>query len=168
MARPKKNITKAMLSAFLKKKRSFKKKKSKHPLANNPEFTAHPIELGNRKQDVFELDPNIDGSSALHFLKWGEEELKLLWEGILYRSLSILRYESNVDAIEEELIWIASQQFDDVSIELGFDANVIRFSLPSYMKDKSLSSHSHKLLQVFNRLNEECYFNLTRLEAACR
>ncbi|WP_435277364.1 hypothetical protein ACMAZF_20285 (plasmid) [Psychrobium sp. nBUS_13] len=103
MARPKKNVTKAMLADCLKNKLSFKETKSRHPLVNNPNYVAHAMESSKRKPDVFELDPNIDGTSAIHFMKWGEAELIALWSGILYRSLSILRYESNEKAIEEEL-----------------------------------------------------------------
>lgn len=153
MARPKKNITKAMLANVLKEKLSFKSAESKHPLVNTPEFVAHAIEPSKRKQDVFELDPNIDGKSALHFMKWGENELVALWEGILYRSLSILRYESNAKAIEEELDWIASHQFDLVTGDFGLNANEIRILVAGYVRDVSLTPHSSVLLRAFRSLN---------------
>lgn len=153
MARPKKAVTKAMLKQYLKDKFLFKKHVSKHPLVNEPDYVAHAIEPSKRKQDVFELDPNVDGKSALHFMKWGEPELIALWEGILYRSLSILRYESNAKAIEEELDWIASNQFDLVIGYFGLNANEIRILVTQNMRNVSLSQHSNALLRAFRCLN---------------
>lgn len=154
MARPKKNVTKAMIKQAVKEKLLFKKIASKHPLVNNPEYVAHVIEESTRKQEFFELDVNIDGSAAVHFMKWGEEELRCLWEGILYSSLSILRYQDNVKAVDEELNWIASQQFDDVSLQFELNSNEIRYLLTRYIDTSKLSLTSNKLIRAFRCLNE--------------
>lgn len=148
MARPKKAITQAQIKAELIKRKQFKRKlNTEHFLASKAEYVCHQIDEdiinAHRAgkvapgQDVFFslMDDCLDASKGEYYIHWTDDNIKSLWEGVLYRSLGLLRY-AKADSIilDEELEWICSDNFDFVCNCLELDASMIRIEVPQILK----------------------------------
>lgn len=147
MARPKKAITKAQIKAEVTKKKQFKaKRKTEHFLAANADYVEHPLDIdlieANRSgkyapgQEFFFglMDDNLDANKGTYYFSWNKEELVMLWEGVLYRSLGIIRYLNDIELLNIELNWICSSHFDEVCAFLGYDAAAIRIEIPKLLE----------------------------------
>ena len=155
MARPKKAITKAQINAELERKKQFKPKRTTdHFLSVNAEYTCHSLDediiTAHRAgkvapgQDVFFglMDDCLDAARGEYYIHWSDENIKALWESVLYRSLGMLRYtKANSEMLNDELEWICSANFDYVCQCLDLDACSIRIAVP-------------QILQQYNQLNE--------------
>ena len=160
MARPKKAITKAQIKNEIARKKQFKaKRKTEHFLAQNSDFIEHRLDDDliechqTRKpapgQEMFFglMDEKLNAAKGTYYFSWNKEQLILLWEGILYRSLGSLRYINEVSALYVELDWICSNHFDAICSFLGLDASFIRIEIPkileTYASPKELATNKY-------------------------
>lgn len=148
MARPKKAITKAQIKAELEKKKQFKRKrKTEHFLSINPDYVCHSLDediiSAHRDgkvapgQELFFglMDDCLDADKGEYYIHWSDEDIKALWESVLYQSLGKLRYaKADSELLDEELQWICSANFDYVCQCLDLDATTIRITVPQILQ----------------------------------
>jgi len=106
-------------------------------------------------QDLFDpFNPAFNGITNQYQYFWGTEEVNKLWTGTLDRSLVILRECQDLqgEVLDEELNWMASQQFDMVTTSFNIDPNIIREGIYTYFKDRinEFSQENQKLLLAFH------------------
>lgn len=148
-------------------------KKQVQPFWSEPSTIHHPLDddiatsirLGKEKYTaLMMMDPSFDSYDCLYHLRWTDEDLHALIEGMVYRSLEILRFAAPTNPLyQEEVAWIISPQFTEYCRFLGMDAQVIRSQLQIILKkygkeiDFDFAIQFFKLITDFALLYKETY-----------
>ncbi|MBW8191280.1 hypothetical protein K0504_09550 [Neiella marina] len=178
-------ITKRQLDMIERNRRQFvpvsqtrRKRKVSNPDWDRTTCIAHPLDDdilkamkgGKVKHEevLFDLfDPNIDGENATYNIQWTDSNIESVHFGMLQRCLEILRYaKPDNNLFQEEVEWLASEQFEQICFSMGCDPNVIRVAIPRIMEryDKPLVGEAARIINAFKRLHEKFSFNETQVE----
>lgn len=133
-----------------------------HQLDND---IATSIRQGKEKYTLLMMmDPSFDSHDCLYHLRWTDNDLHALIEGMVYRSLEILRFAAPTNPLyQEEIAWVISPQFAEYCRYLGMDAQVIRTQLEIIMKkygkeiNFDFAAQFFVLIADFARMYKETY-----------
>lgn len=91
---------------------------------------------GNEKCSVMMMmDPHFESEKNLYHIKWTNDEINTLLEGMLVRSLEILRNAEPSNALfKEEVIWQSTPQFAEICRMMHLDPSVIRHEVRLIME----------------------------------
>ncbi|MCU8005806.1 hypothetical protein [Shewanella sp. SM96] len=94
------------------------------------------IRRGNEKcTSMMMMDPHFEYKTYRYHIEWTDKDINTLLEGMLVRSLEILRNaDPNNELFKEEIMWQSSPQFAAVCQYFGYDPRVIREEVCQIMK----------------------------------
>jgi hypothetical protein len=114
------------------------------PFWSDPKTIHHPLDSdivdsmlkGNEKcSSLMMMDPSYEPKTNQYHIKWTDEDVELLMEGMVARAMGILRYAKPENSVfKEELWWIHSPQFAEIAALMGVDAAEVRRSTVESMR----------------------------------
>lgn len=113
------------------------------PFWSDPQTIHHQLDSdivasmvrGNEKCSLMMMmDPHFEPKKNLYHIKWTKDEINTLLEGMLVRSLEVLRNAepSNV-LFKEEVLWQSTPQFAEICRLMHLDPSVIRYEIRQIM-----------------------------------
>jgi len=93
------------------------------------------IRRGNEKcSAMMMMDPHFEHKTNQYHIAWTQNDIDMLLEGMLIRSLEILR-NANPDneLFKEEIMWQSTPQFAEVCRHAGYNPRIIREEVKNIM-----------------------------------
>lgn len=180
-----KQVTKKQLHQIERNKRAFKpvrvsKKYPAHPLSVNADFMPHTLDddilsrcrgkfAHDGDMDIIDLfDPDLDPHRGVYYFQWTEQNVKDFWYGCIVHHLKFLRYadltieysaDSRILTPPEILDFFCSERFDEICNVEGWDANLIRSSVPRIVRkyNKPTAGYCKKIIDALTKLADWYY-----------
>lgn len=94
------------------------------------------IRRGNEKCSVMMMmDPHFEHKTNQYHIEWSQEDIDMLLNGMLIRSLEILRNaKPDNELFKEEIMWQSTPQFAQVCRYAGYNPRIIRDEVRMIMK----------------------------------
>ncbi|GGP69739.1 hypothetical protein GCM10009347_38670 [Shewanella algicola] len=119
-------------------------KSQAQPFWSNPETIHHLLDKdivdsmrrGNEKcSAMMMMDPHFEHKTNQYHIQWSQDDVDTLINGMLIRSLEILRNaKPDNDLFKEEIMWQSTPQFAQVCRYAGYNPVIIREEVRHIMK----------------------------------